>query len=996
MLGGKSTTLEIVVKAQAVHQRKRIDGMKKNRVPVTILLIICGFVAYRLLREVPIGHEGARDIPHIENREREEKKTPAAEAGKTDKPQAPSGPVKPALENVIAGRVVTADARLAIAGAIISLLNDPGTKTTTAEDGSFQLAPVAQNPNDLLIRAPGYGVTTRPRVPPGVKELVILLEEELTLRGTTIFPDGRPAPNIELLLHSAATLEADPFSRAAALHGGRPAEARGASDSQGVFSIGGLSQRDWFLRTRGPGIVEQILNGVVWVRPEIQPIEIVVEPGMSITGKVIDESGNSLPDLEVRVFAELDLNLAVTLTEKTDAEGRFVLGGLSKRTFELIAGASSDFFPIRIDQVEPGEELLIELARADSLGGRVIDAENSRPVEGAVIGWSDGAEDDFKELPGESLRETVSDGQGRFNLRGIPRGDVEFTARAEGYLMIKLDKTLRRNAAGKTGPVLRMSRAGRLRGVARDEAGAPVAKARIELMMDSQNGLVLAAGESDSEGRFNLGLDSTPKDEACTVRAQHKDYQGSAPAELIIRDPSREQPELTVTLLAGGTISGKISFDQERLPDGLTLAGVKLMLLRVEEGELAELNRSSISDANGEYSLAGLAKGEYVLRSDSAGFSPYQSEPLRLGERENLLHEIFFTTERVVSGQVRNQLDEPLRATISARDLRSSHRKRSRRQTFSDKYGRFRLGSLGPGPYRITAEAADHLPLTENSVSPPEESNFVLERYGWVEGEVKDDSTGNPLEDFSITILPVGETGRQPGQPRETVFENSGGRFFIGGLTRGKYDLLLSANGYLPLIRILSISGEKISSKLDLKLSRGRSIELAVEDQEGRAIEGCRISVHLQVTGGKPPSTPHRSVFLTDDKGKARISGLATGSWTLALDHPGYLPHQPLSLSLAAETEARPSLKVTLLSGASLKGKLSTPVVSGRRDRLLLMGKKLQRQAEPDKNRNYVFEGLPPGAYTLLHYGNSRLVGKPVQISIEVGVKEVIRNIDKD
>jgi hypothetical protein len=82
MLGGKSTTLEIVVKPQAVHQRKRIDGMKKNRVLVTILLIICGFVAYRLLREVPVGHEGARDLPRIENREREEKKTPAAEAGK--------------------------------------------------------------------------------------------------------------------------------------------------------------------------------------------------------------------------------------------------------------------------------------------------------------------------------------------------------------------------------------------------------------------------------------------------------------------------------------------------------------------------------------------------------------------------------------------------------------------------------------------------------------------------------------------------------------------------------------------------------------------------------------------------------------------------------------------------------------------------------------------------------------------------------------------------
>ncbi|MEC9349317.1 MAG: carboxypeptidase regulatory-like domain-containing protein [Planctomycetota bacterium] len=970
--------------------------MKKKQALTTILLIICGYLAYQLLRDAPAGGRDPEGDPRIENRAREEEKVPIVETVEVEKTEILPDPVKAVRRDTIAGRVVIKETTQPVAEAVISLLNDPGTKTATKKDGSFRLVPVAPQANDLLIRAPGYGVTIRPQVPGGTKELVILLEKELTLRGTTVFPDGRPAPNIELLLHSAATLEADPFSRAAALHGGRPAEARGTSDSQGVFSIGGLSQRDWFLRTRGPGIVEQVLNGVVWVRPEIQPIEVVVEPGLSITGNIVDEAGNSLPGLEVRVFAELDLNLAITLTEKTDNEGRFVLGGLSKRTFGLIAGASSDFFPIRIDQVEPGEELLIELARADSLNGRVIDAESSRPVEGAVIGWNDGAEDDFKELHGESIRETVSDEQGHFNLRGIPRGDVEFTARAEGYLMMKLDKTLRRNTADKSGPVLRMSRAGRVRGVARNEAGAPVAEARIELMLNSQNGLVLATGESDSEGRFHLGLDSTPKDEACTVTAQHKDYQGSTPVELIIEDPSREHPELAITLLAGGTISGKINFDRERLPEGLTLAGVKLMLLRVEEGELAELNRSSISDANGEYSLAGLAKGEYVLRSDSAGFSPYQSEPLRLGERESLLHEIFFTAERVVSGEVRNQLGEPLRATISARDLRNSHRKRSRRQTFSDKYGRFRLGSLGPGPYRVTAEAADHLPLTENSVSPPEESNFVLERYGWVEGEVKDDSTGNPLEDFSITILPIGETGEKPGRPRETVFENSGGRFFIGGLARGKYDFLLSANGYLPLIRILSISGEKISSKLDLKLSRGRSIELAVEDQEGRAIEGCRISVHLQVTGGKPPSTPHRSVFLTNDKGKARISGLATGSWTLAFNHPGYLPHQPLSLSLAEEIKTPPSLKVTLLSGASLKGKLSTPVISGRRDRLLLMGKNLQRQAEPDDNRNYVFDGLPPGTYTLLHYGNSRLVGKPIQVRIEAGAKKVILNIDKN
>ncbi|MEC9348226.1 MAG: carboxypeptidase regulatory-like domain-containing protein [Planctomycetota bacterium] len=969
--------------------------MKKKQAVTTILLIICGFLAYQLLRESPDGGKDPGDDLRLEKQPRGEEKPPRVETGEARRAETLPEPVPEPPREAIAGRVLAKENGQPVAGAIITLLNEPGTKTLTADDGSFRLAPTARQANDLLIRAPGgYGVTTRPQVPAGSKGLIILLDKASTLRGTTVFPDGKPAPNIELLLHSAATLEADPFSRAAALHGNRPAEARGTSDSQGLFSIGGLSERDWFLRAKGPGIVEQVLDGVVWVKPGMQPIEVVVEPGMSIIGKVLDQAGNPLPGLEVRAFGEIDLNITAVLKKKTDGEGQFIFDGLNRNLFELLIGPSSDFMPIRIDQVEPGAELLVEMAPADSISGRVIDSETSRPVEGAVIGWSDGTVDDLKERQRGSVRETVSDQQGLFNLRGVPREELEFTARAEGYRMLKLPGELRRNEVGNPSAVFRMKRAGRLPGIVRNEDGGAVAGARVELTLNSQNGLLLATAEANQEGRFDLGLDAVPGNQACTVRASHEDYRDSVPAELTIKDPSLRQPELVATLRAGGVISGKIGFDKDQLPAGLSLAGITLKLLEVEEGELAELNRSATSDANGEYRLAGLAQGEYVLRSDTAGFAPYQSEPLRLAERESLVHEIFFTSERIVTGQVMNQDGEPLRATISARDLRSVHRKRSRRQTFSDQNGHFRLGSLGPGPYRITAEATNHLALTEDSVSPPSESNFVLERYGWVKGKVRDESTESPLEDFSITVLPVGETAAGTGRSSETMFENSGGRFFIGGLSRGRYELLLSANGYLPLIRNFSISGEKRSAELDLKLSRGRSIELVVKDQEGRAIEGCSISAHLQVTGEAPGSTPYRNVFQTDDKGKARVSGLATGSWTLGLDHPRYLPHKSLSLSLGAETASPPALEVTLLRGASLRGKLNTPVVNGRKDRLLLMGKNLQRQAEPDNDRNYLFEGLPPGGYTLLHYGNSRLIGSPVKVLIKTGARELIQDID--
>ena len=60
------------------------------------------------------------------------------------------------------------------------------------------------------------------------------------------------------------------------------------------------------------------------------------------------------------------------------------------------------------------------------------------------------------------------------------------------------------------------------------------------------------------------------------------------------------------------------------------------------------------------------------------------------------------------------------------------------------------------------------------------------------------------------------------------------------------------------------------------------------------------------------------------------------------------------------------------------------------------MGKNIQRQAEPGNDRSYLFEGLPPGSYTLLHYGNSRLIGKPVKVLIKTGVRELVQDIDGD
>ena len=64
---GRIDNMAIVIEASAVQQRSGIDGMKKYRGLGMILLIICGFAAYHLLREARVDREGPEDTPRIEN-----------------------------------------------------------------------------------------------------------------------------------------------------------------------------------------------------------------------------------------------------------------------------------------------------------------------------------------------------------------------------------------------------------------------------------------------------------------------------------------------------------------------------------------------------------------------------------------------------------------------------------------------------------------------------------------------------------------------------------------------------------------------------------------------------------------------------------------------------------------------------------------------------------------------------------------------------------------
>ncbi|MEE3200374.1 MAG: carboxypeptidase-like regulatory domain-containing protein, partial [Planctomycetota bacterium] len=390
--------------------------MSKKWAPAAAIVIASCFLAY-LFQPGNEPEPGGASRPAPGDPPTEEKQTPGEKAGPTKKEPGNSSKDNRS-ENTIAGRIVaTAPAGasaepIPLAGATISLLNQPRKRVKSAESGAFLLSPVARLANDLQVRAAGYGTVTRLRVPAGAADLLIRLEKEFELTGKTVFADGSPAAGIELLLHAAASVEADPFSRASALHSGRPPEAKSTSGEDGSFTIGALSQGDWFLRVRGPGIIEQVLDGVVKVSQETRPVEIVVERGNLIRGRVVNEAGKALAGIEVRLQTELDASISRTFSTSTGSEGEFLFNRLGESPCELLAGAASDYLPLVISEVRPGQDLLIELAEGWVLNGRIIDAKTSRPLRGAEALWGS---PETSAIPA-TYRQDRSDGEGNFSL----------------------------------------------------------------------------------------------------------------------------------------------------------------------------------------------------------------------------------------------------------------------------------------------------------------------------------------------------------------------------------------------------------------------------------------------------------------------------------------------------------------------------------------------------------------------------------------------------
>jgi hypothetical protein len=373
----------------------------------------------------------------------------------------------------LVGRLLGTEDRPAAAGRveILSMAGQPAAalqevlRAEAGPDGSFRIERV---PAGSL----GFEATARGLAPRRIETDVspkdtlvdlgdVVLEAGLSIRGRVRTTAGQPV----------AEARVGSFARQS--FGVRRAfETR--SEADGTFVLAGLEAGVHSLWAEAPG----------FARPEHKPVatgaenvELILTPGGSITGIVVDERGRPCDAYSVTAHPSNADGFWDTGGEKTvaDPDGRFLLEELAAETYVLQVSAP-DFAPgvasgIKVVASAMSDAGVIRLTHGGIVRGTVVDT-GGLPVSGATVSLA--GDPALERASWNGGFEATTDPGGGFEIRGVPTGARTVSAAhpdyAESSTRVDVDP-----ARGPNETRLVLPRGGRIEGVVRGREGVPSA-----------------------------------------------------------------------------------------------------------------------------------------------------------------------------------------------------------------------------------------------------------------------------------------------------------------------------------------------------------------------------------------------------------------------------------------------------------------------------------------------------------------------------------------
>lgn len=275
-------------------------------------------------------------------------------------------------------------------------IGEPSARVTssrvlTGEDGAFRFETGQVGPAHLRIDPSGFlplDMGPWPSFEAACVETIdVVLKRGLEITGIVRLSDGTPIEDADV---SAFELREE--------DGARVRDVRTKSERGGRFRLAGLQdcaytvKADELLPLDPKGRAKN--NRVHWkahvarVAAGTRGIELVLDPGAIVSGRVVDELGSPVPEAGVRANAPSTRGIGTLSTKGSlAADGRFEIHGLTDGVWSLWALGSTGIRSVPVEIQLPRDssaDIVLVVPRSGRIVGVVRDASGV-PVEGASV-----------------------------------------------------------------------------------------------------------------------------------------------------------------------------------------------------------------------------------------------------------------------------------------------------------------------------------------------------------------------------------------------------------------------------------------------------------------------------------------------------------------------------------------------------------------------------------------------------------------------------------
>ncbi|MGV3619259.1 MAG: carboxypeptidase regulatory-like domain-containing protein [Archangium sp.] len=469
---------------------------------------------------------------------------------------------------MVSGSVVTADGKPVTNFTVNASLADAGddvearmtagaSDRAKSTDGGFSLALRAGQTYELDVEPEAYGSTTVVVEAPR-EGLVIVVKEGAVVRGQVFGPDSKPASGA-----SVRAMSKDDMKHVEA-------------DDEGRFTLAGLGAGEWKLAARNldPKNMWMANATVTLASSGTTEVTLRAASGASISGVVIDDKGTPAANVGLSAMtkrAETEAPAFETTTSAADGSFSFKTMPAGPVTIRAQRAGGPP-----LDIVAPDTNVIVKLAVATTVSGRVVD-DKGKPVTEFRV-----------------LHRPVDDKEGKFSMPARV-GKMQVAVDAQGFAqqMMEVDVKEGANDLG----VIKLTRGVSLTGVVRDaETGQPIAGALVDVSnVEPKNGFLLAteygAATTDKQGRYSLKVDPT----STWVAVSHRSYEPVAKSR-------GSATNFDVKLMRGGVLTVTVVDDKNQpVRDAFVVASKGM-----------ERTRFTPS-ASGTFVAEGIAPGSWTL-----------------------------------------------------------------------------------------------------------------------------------------------------------------------------------------------------------------------------------------------------------------------------------------------------------------------------------------------------------------------------------------------